>query len=398
LTDDRQLLDDYVGHRSQEAFAELVQRHLSLVYFTALRRVGNNRALAEDVAQTVFIALARKAAEVRRRPALAGWLYTSARFAAAQAVRAERRRARREQEAQALQMIDASASPEESPSPLIDDALDRLSDVDREMVLLRFQEARGFGEVGARYELSADGARRRIERALDRMRRVLERRGITSTAAALGSALASRAALVAPAALAPGIVSAAFTGAAAAGWTAAGWQAAAGAAGWKLAAGVAALAVVGGGFAAWRVAERTRAAEEMTPAAAVENGGAAQAAAPALPAESPAAPGRRVATAGEHRGHYTPARVQLANLEEVVTTLTQAQRAQVLRIYQNLADIMDSLDPATRPEAGAASRESAWRAVRALLNPEQRKLYDAHRMGFRWAPTWARSAVPSKPR
>src|SRR5512147_1381624 len=97
MTPDAQLLHDYATTNSQEAFGELVRRHVNLVYSTALRQVGGDTYLAKDVAQTVFTDLARKAHSLSRRPTLSGWLYTSARFAAAKAVRAEQRRRGREE-------------------------------------------------------------------------------------------------------------------------------------------------------------------------------------------------------------------------------------------------------------------------------------------------------------
>ena len=67
--------------------------------WTALRLVGGDVHLAEDVAQAVFTDLARKAGSLRGHATLSGWLHTSARFSAANVVRAEQRRRQREQTA-----------------------------------------------------------------------------------------------------------------------------------------------------------------------------------------------------------------------------------------------------------------------------------------------------------
>src|ERR1041385_3693351 len=99
---DGELLRRYIESHSESAFAELVARHLDLVYSTALRQVNGDAHLAQDVAQTVFIDLARKAATLTQRSVLTGWLYTSSSFAAAKAVRTEQRRQTHEQEAQAI--------------------------------------------------------------------------------------------------------------------------------------------------------------------------------------------------------------------------------------------------------------------------------------------------------
>src|SRR2546430_2304208 len=99
MLDDAQLLRRYVDEKSNAAFAELVARHVDLVYSAALRQVGGGTHRAEDVAQVVFITLARKAPALTQHPVLTGWLYTTTHFAATKALRTEWRRRAREQEA-----------------------------------------------------------------------------------------------------------------------------------------------------------------------------------------------------------------------------------------------------------------------------------------------------------
>jgi len=173
MSDDAELLLRYARENSEPAFAELVRRHLGLVYHAALRQVGGDAHLAQDVAQTVFTDLARKAATLARRPVLAGWLYTSTRFAASQAVRSERRRRTREHAAHTMTegvSEPASTADWERIRPVIDDALHALTARDREAVLLRFFEGRAFAEVGAAISASEDAARVRVDRALEQMR------------------------------------------------------------------------------------------------------------------------------------------------------------------------------------------------------------------------------------
>ena len=86
------MLRQYSEHGSEPAFAELVRRRIGLVYSVALRQANGDRHRAEDVTQSVFVDLARKAGMLAGRPVIAGWLYRSARFAAAGLVRSEQRR------------------------------------------------------------------------------------------------------------------------------------------------------------------------------------------------------------------------------------------------------------------------------------------------------------------
>lgn len=211
---DADLLARYVDDRDQGAFAELVRRHLGLVYGSALRRTGRPH-LAEEIAQTVFTDLARKAGALRGHPVLTGWLYQGARLAAVHALRTEARRQQLNQSYAA--MPDTAPTPEEQADwarlrPVIDEAMDELGERDREAMLLRYFEGLSHAEVGARLSLSENAARMRTERALDKLRGLLGKRGITSTAA-LAGLLASESAVAAPAALAASVTSAALSAA-----------------------------------------------------------------------------------------------------------------------------------------------------------------------------------------
>ncbi|MEO5959562.1 MAG: sigma-70 family RNA polymerase sigma factor, partial [Opitutaceae bacterium] len=217
---DAELLRRYVAERAQEAFAELVRRRVDLVYSVALRQCGGDRHLAEDVTQKVFSDLARKAAELSQRAVVSGWLCRSAQFAASDVVRAERRRRTREQESQAMNETGYASGAEadwEKMRPLLDEALGELSEDDRDAVALRFFEGRAFADVGRALRLTEEAARKRVERALNKLAGVLSRRGITSSSAALGVALTNQATVAAPAGLATTISGAALAGAAAAG-------------------------------------------------------------------------------------------------------------------------------------------------------------------------------------
>ncbi|MES2693935.1 MAG: sigma-70 family RNA polymerase sigma factor [Verrucomicrobiota bacterium] len=211
--EDSELLRRYAEERSETAFAELVQRRIGLVYSVALRQTRGNRHRAEDATQAVFADLARKASTLARRPVLAGWLYRSAQFAAIDLVRADARRQAREQTAHFMQTDLApthSAADWEKVRPVLDQALNEIDETDRDAILLRFFDNRPFADIGARLRLSENAARMRVERALDKLSATLSRRGVTSTAAALGLALGGQIGTAAPAGLAASVTTAAL--------------------------------------------------------------------------------------------------------------------------------------------------------------------------------------------
>jgi len=211
---DSELLRQYVETGAEEAFAELVRRNLNLVYSAALRQVNGDVHLAQDVAQSVFADLARKAGSLYRRPVLAGWLYTSTHFAAAKARRAAFRRHSYEQEAQQMQELLPSAAQDvnwEKLGPALDAAMHDLKKSERELLLRRYFENCRLAGIGSELGLSEDAVRKRLERALEKLRGVLRRRGITTTAS-LASVLCANAVQVAPAGLAAGVTSAALAG------------------------------------------------------------------------------------------------------------------------------------------------------------------------------------------
>jgi RNA polymerase sigma factor (sigma-70 family) len=212
MMDDSSLLRSYAEDRSETAFAEIVRRHLDFVYSSALRQVNGDAHLAHDVTQVVFTDLARKASRVAAHPVLAGWLFTSTRYASAKLVRAARRREAREREALLMQTNPEPDIDWERIRPVLDEALAELDERDREAILLRYIGGHDFAEVGARLSLSANAARMRVDRAIDKLRGLLAQRGATSTAGALAIALVNQAVSAAPAGLAASVTGTAIAG------------------------------------------------------------------------------------------------------------------------------------------------------------------------------------------
>lgn len=214
---DQQLLREYAANRSEAAFAELVRRHVDLVYSVALRMICDPH-LAEDVTQGAFIALAQNASQLAGRPVLSGWLHRTAQNLAANAVRADVRRRVREQEAAAMNEL-LSAEPEASwdqIAPQLDAALGELSESDRDAVLLRFFERKSAREMAQILDLSDEAAQKRVNRAIERLRDHFSRRKMAVGAAGFAALISANAVQAAPAGLSSCISNAvALTGAAA---------------------------------------------------------------------------------------------------------------------------------------------------------------------------------------
>ncbi len=200
---DAQLLRAYAEHRSDPAFAELVRRHVDIVYSAALRMVCDAH-LAQDVTQGVFLALARNAARLTDRAVLSGWLHRTAQNIAAQTVRTDVRRRSREQEAAAMNEL-LAAEPNavwEHIAPLLDTALGELSDADRDALLLRYFERKSANEMAATLGISDEAAQKRVNRAVERLRGLFANRGITVGASGLVVVITANAVHAAP----PGLV------------------------------------------------------------------------------------------------------------------------------------------------------------------------------------------------
>ncbi|MCW1914074.1 sigma-70 family RNA polymerase sigma factor [Luteolibacter sp. GHJ8] len=217
--DSLELLRLFVGNRSEAAFRDLVRLHSPLVYATALRRLNGDRAGAEDVMQEVFSLLARKADTLHSAP-LPVWLHRQTCRRAANHMRAEKRRRRRE--LVSIQAMTDHQIPElrESVASEVDEALLDLPTGDREILLHRYFEERDLRTVGSRLGISEDAARKRIERALEKLAALLKRRGIAVGGASLGTTMSGMGRSVVPEALISQVTSQALKGLPLAGGTA----------------------------------------------------------------------------------------------------------------------------------------------------------------------------------
>lgn len=203
-TDDQNLLRQYAERHSEEAFAALVTRHLNLVYSAALRLVRSPQ-LAEEVAQSVFTDLARNARKLKHDTTLPAWLYRVAYRTAVDVIRKESRRQNREQKAVEMAAMNSESSDWTHIEPLLDEGMQTLDETDRVAVLLRYFENKSLREVGQQLGVSDDTAQKRVSRAVERLREIFAKRGVTVAAGGLAIAVSTNAVQAAPAGLATAI-------------------------------------------------------------------------------------------------------------------------------------------------------------------------------------------------
>jgi RNA polymerase sigma factor (sigma-70 family) len=215
-SDDTQLLRRYATSRCQEDFAQLVHRHVNLVYSAALRQLRGDHHRAEDVTQAVFIVLAKKARLIGPNVVLGGWLLQTTGYAVKNLLRREARRKRHEWKAARMNPIiendQAKNVAWDQIAPLLDECIRKLPAKARDAIVLRFLEGRSSEEVAARMGISEPAARQRVSRAVEMLRQRLVRRGVALPAAALvGTLLSERAVHAAPISVAASATTAAAT-------------------------------------------------------------------------------------------------------------------------------------------------------------------------------------------
>ncbi|MBI3850459.1 MAG: sigma-70 family RNA polymerase sigma factor [Verrucomicrobia bacterium] len=208
---DLELLDSYARERTDDAFAEIVRRHVNIVYGAALRQVRSPQ-LAEEVAQCVFLELACQANHLSTDTILAAWLYKVTHRISVNLVRGEIRRQVREQTALEMNDMDANTTAWNEIEPLLDEGMHSLEESDRAALLLRYFENKSLREVGQFFGASEDAAQKRVSRAVDRLREFFTRRGVTIGASSLVVMISANAAQAAPVGLSAAITTAAALG------------------------------------------------------------------------------------------------------------------------------------------------------------------------------------------
>ena len=188
----------------RDALEQIARRYVGFVYNAALRQVHNDRHLAEDVSQAVFVILSRKIHDINRGTLLHGWLFTTTRFAAKNAMKMRKRRTHYERIAAGMRSEAVTPDPSgEVITPLLDEALADLREPDRCAVLLSYFGGKTYREVGAEIGATEEAARKRVDRAVARMRQFFAKRGVAVTGAAVVASMKHSASAVPPP---PGLV------------------------------------------------------------------------------------------------------------------------------------------------------------------------------------------------
>ena len=208
MTSDLDLLRQFAREHSQDAFTEIVRRHVNLVHSAALRQVRSPQ-LAEEIAQSVFTDLARDAGKLNSETILTAWLYAVTRRTAIDAIRKESRRQLREQIAVEMNNMNATANEWTQIEPLLDEAMAALDETDRSAILLRYFENKNLREVGESLKISDDAAQKRVSRAVERLREFFSKQKITIGAGGLAVLISANAVQSAPIGLAATISAAA---------------------------------------------------------------------------------------------------------------------------------------------------------------------------------------------
>ncbi len=273
MNSSQNLLHKYTHQGDDAAFRELVRMHLNLVYAAALRVLQGNSSAAEDVVQATFTELARKAGTLGQDVILSGWLYRTAVHLAQRNVRAETRRMNREKEAVAMSALEENDQETWSAvAPELDAAMSKLSERERNALVLRFFEKQDLRGLGMVLGLTEDAAQKCVSRALDKLRGILQSRGLRSTVSVLAAVLMANGAQAAPAELLQRVPMRALAGAA----TAVGWLSR-----WKLVALATGLVVSGAALPKLWESRATGPAASSAPSSTTMGANASLPAAPA---------------------------------------------------------------------------------------------------------------------
>jgi RNA polymerase sigma-70 factor (ECF subfamily) len=186
--DDHLLLNAY-AEGDEQAFETLVEKYFRVVYTVAGRQTGDWH-LAEEIAQSVFLILSRKARGFSSKTPVPGWLLRTTRFVSLDAIRMRRRREQKERKfAMDLQEPLEMKSETSGMEALLDEALRTLSPDEQAGIMARFFEGKGFPEIAATFAITEHAARKRISRCVAKLQGFMQKRRAAVTVEILSGLL-----------------------------------------------------------------------------------------------------------------------------------------------------------------------------------------------------------------
>ncbi len=192
---DRPTLPELANKELSAELPQLIARHLDWVY-SLCRRSVRDAELAEDVTQDVFLILIKKAARLPHGANMSGWIFNTVRYCCNNALRNQHTRRRHELAAAHIRSEPAATEVplgDEDLLPLLDEQLVRLSQADRTALLLRYYERRSLREVGDVLGISEEAAKKRVQRAVEKLRIRMTRKqmplGVDTLAAVMAETL-----------------------------------------------------------------------------------------------------------------------------------------------------------------------------------------------------------------
>src|SRR5438309_983207 len=139
MMDDHQLLSAYV-QGDEEAFETVVEKYFRMVYTVAARHTGDSH-LAEEIAQSVFLILSRKARGFSSTTSVPGWLLRTTRFVCWDAIKMRRRREQNERKlAMNLEQEQATKAEPSKMEMLLEEAIRALRPDEQAGIVARFFE------------------------------------------------------------------------------------------------------------------------------------------------------------------------------------------------------------------------------------------------------------------
>ena len=196
-TNDPQLPTSDATDRDDGTLQRIVERHIDFVYAAALRQTGDSH-VAEDITQAVFLLFSQRADRLTPATMIKGWLFNATRYVVANFRRAEVRRKFHEREAAAMRSETIYEDNWSDIAPHLDNAMARLSEQDRRALFLRFFEGMPLAVLSQTLGISEEAAKKRVARAVERLRHSLARHGKVATSASLGGMLHASTAHPAP--------------------------------------------------------------------------------------------------------------------------------------------------------------------------------------------------------